>query len=57
VKRVRCSEEFEECLCPCHRQITGIKHILPCCEGVCHSCKKWFKKGLCAHKRGCKTES
>ncbi len=39
------------CLCGCHHGC-GM-HIVPCCQGRCSVCGKWFKSGLRLHTETC----
>ncbi len=40
--------DIVECQCKCHTNPSWF-HIMPCCEGQCQRCGKWFMIGLDEH--------
>ena len=48
-------EAPRECLCKCHTD-PGFMHIIPCCQGRCHACGKWFESGFILHIATCGEE-
>jgi hypothetical protein len=41
------------CECQCHLPGKAMLHFVPCCEGQCKTCKRWFERGLKLHETEC----